>query len=75
MEYLHIKTLYLEVTHACNQHCKHCYLDGGNNKLIAVMSTDQIKKIILEFKEQGGRYIILTGGEPIMRNVIFEILD
>lgn len=75
MEYLHIKTLYIEVTHACNQHCKHCYLDGGINNKIAEMSTEQIKKIITEFKIQEGRYIILTGGEPIMRNDIFEILD
>jgi MoaA/NifB/PqqE/SkfB family radical SAM enzyme len=39
------------------------------------MSTEQIKKILTEFKDQNGRYIILTGGEPIMRNDIFEILD
>lgn len=75
MEYLHIKTLYIEVTHACNQHCKHCYLDGGINKQIAEMSTEQIKKTITDFKIQGGRYIILTGGEPIVRLDIFEILD
>lgn len=75
MEYLHIKTLYIEVTHACNQHCKHCYLNGGIQNKVAEMSTEQIKKILKEFKEQNGRYIILTGGEPIMRNDIFEILD
>ncbi|SHJ76947.1 4Fe-4S single cluster domain-containing protein [Hathewaya proteolytica DSM 3090] len=75
MKYLQIKTLYIEVTHACNQHCKHCYLDGGIHNKVAEMSTEQIKKILKEFKEQGGRYIILTGGEPIMRKDIFEIMD
>lgn len=75
MEYLNIKTLYIEVTHACNQHCKHCYLDGGIHNNVAEMSTAQIKKILKEFKKQDGRYIILTGGEPIMRSDIFEILD
>lgn len=75
MEYLPVKTLYIEVTHACNQHCKHCYLDGGIHKTVSEMSTDQIKKILKEFKDQGGRYIILTGGEPIIRKDIFEILD
>jgi MoaA/NifB/PqqE/SkfB family radical SAM enzyme len=75
MEYLHIKTLYIEVTHACNQHCKHCYLNGGINNQIAEMSTEQIKKIITDFKIQEGKSIILTGGEPIMRSDIFEILD
>lgn len=75
MEYLHIKTLYIEVTHACNQHCKHCYLDGGIHQNVAEMSTEQIKWILKEFKKQNGRYIIITGGEPIMRSDIFEILD
>lgn len=75
MNYLPIKTLYLELTHSCNQHCKHCYLDGGLHQETSKMSTEQIKKIIIEFKEQGGGYIIVTGGEPIMRSDIFEILD
>lgn len=75
MEYLPIKTLYLEVTHACNQHCRHCYLDGGMHHKPLEMSTEQIKHIIKEFSEQGGNYIIITGGEPIVRTDIFEILS
>lgn len=75
MKYLPIKTLYIEVTHSCNQHCEHCYLDGGMHNEIAEMTLEQIKKILMEFKQLGGKYIILTGGEPIMRNDIFEILD
>ncbi|BCN32584.1 GNAT family N-acetyltransferase [Anaeromicropila herbilytica] len=74
MNYLPIKTLYIELTHSCNQHCNHCYLDGGLHHDITEMTTDQIKEIIKEFKDQGGRYLIITGGEPIMRNDIFEIL-
>lgn len=75
MEYLHIKTLYIEVTHSCNQRCKHCYLDGGVHQKVAEMTTGQIKKILSEFKRQDGRYVIVTGGEPMMRSDIFEILD
>ena len=61
MDYLQIKTLYLEVTHACNQHCRHCYLDGGIHKPTLEMSFEQIKEILQQFKEQGGRYIIIGG--------------
>lgn len=75
MKYLPIKTLYLELTHACNQHCRHCYLDGGTHHKVAEMSTTQITGILKEFKAQGGRYLILTGGEPFMREDIFSILD
>lgn len=75
MNFLKIKTLYIELTHACNQHCKHCYLNGGMHHTVEEMTTEQIKKIFREFKEQGGRSVIITGGEPIMRKDIWEILD
>lgn len=75
MRFLEIKTLYIELTHACNQHCKHCYLNGGVHHSVAEMTTEQIKKIFREFKEQGGKTAIITGGEPIMRKDIWEILD
>lgn len=75
MEYYKLNSLYIEVTHACNQHCRHCYLDGGIHHENAEMTTDQIKKIFSEFKAQGGRYVIFTGGEPLMRSDMFELLD
>lgn len=75
MNFLKINTLYIELTHACNQHCKHCYLNGGMHHTVAEMTTEQIKKILCEFKEQGGESVIITGGEPIMRKDIWEILD
>ena len=75
MDFLKINTLYIELTHACNQHCKHCYLNGGIHHAVAEMTTEQIKKIFREFKEQGGKSAIITGGEPLMRKDIWEILD
>ena len=75
MEYYKLNSLYIEVTHACNQHCRHCYLDGGIHKKCAEMTTEQIKNIFAEFKAQGGRYVIFTGGEPLMRSDVFELLD
>lgn len=75
MEFYKLNSLYIEVTHACNQHCRHCYLDGGIHKKCAEMTTEQIKQIFAEFKAQGGRYVIFTGGEPLMRSDVFELLD
>lgn len=75
MNFLKIRTLYIELTRACNQHCKHCYLNGGIHHTVAEMSTEQVKKILREFKEQGGKSVIITGGEPMMRKDIWEILD
>lgn len=75
MEYLNLRTLYLEVTHACNQHCRHCYLDAGMHRTVAEMSFEQIRLILQQFHTQGGKYIIITGGEPLVRKDIFDILD
>jgi len=68
-------TLYFEVTHFCNQNCKHCYLDGGVHHTRAELNTGQIKDILNRFKDQGGKIISLTGGEPFTRTDIFTILD
>ena len=75
MENLKFNTLYIELTHACNQHCKHCYLDCSITKEVMPMSLDQIKKVFFNFKNQGGQKVIITGGDPFVRKDIFEILD
>lgn len=75
MEKLNFKTLYFEITHFCNQKCKHCYLDGGIHNKLYELDTNQIKDIIERFKEQGGRFVTITGGEPFTRTDVFEILD
>lgn len=67
--------MYLEVTHRCNQYCKHCYLDANINNKTKELSTKDIKAIITEFKKQGGTYITITGGEPFVRKDIYDILD
>lgn len=75
METLKIRTLYMELTHACNQQCKFCYLDGGIHHKIQELTTEEIKDIFLKFKEQGGRYAVITGGEPAVRKDCFDILN
>ncbi len=75
MEKLTFNTLYFEITHFCNQSCKHCYLDCSIHKTLYEMDTIDIKDMITKFKTQGGRFITITGGEPFARKDIFEILD
>lgn len=75
MNILKLNTLYIELTHSCNQSCNHCYLDGGLHQEVSEMDTNQVIQILKEFKEQEGSFVIITGGEPLMRKDIFEILD
>lgn len=60
----------IEVTYSCNLRCVHCYLgpQSGIAKRQAVeMSTRRILEIIDEITEAGCLYLLLTGGEPLLR--------
>ena len=61
-----------EVTNACNLHCKHCYKMplGGND-----LTLGQIKYILEKISDFGIKRLLLTGGEPFLRNDLFEIID
>ncbi|MFC1496601.1 radical SAM/SPASM domain-containing protein [Candidatus Margulisiibacteriota bacterium] len=59
-----------ELTWRCNQRCVHCYQYDPQED---ILSTDQIKNIILQLKEAGTLYISFTGGEPLLRPDFWEI--
>ena len=68
--------LRISVTDACNLGCVYCMPDGENhitakNKL---MSVDEIEKIASVFTNLGINKIRLTGGEPLFRKDIKEII-
>lgn len=67
--------LHFEMTNKCNLRCKHCYninfLESGSDDL----TTSEIKKIIDKSISLGCKDIGFSGGEPFMRDDIFEILD
>ncbi len=60
----------LEVTHRCNLACKHCYVDvpAGDE-----LSFSEIKNILDQLAEAGTMYLMLTGGEPLIRRDFFDI--
>ena len=62
-----------ELTYKCNFRCVHCYNVSDRQK--KELTTREIKDILLELKDAGCFYIGFTGGEPFMREDIFEILD
>ncbi len=61
-----------EITNACNMDCRHCYRqDLGGIQL----NLEEVKIIIEKISKGGVTSLILTGGEPLIRNDIFEIVD
>lgn len=65
-------TVEIEVTTGCNKQCIHCRLDETPNPF--EMTTDEIKAIIDQLTEIKVLGLILTGGEPFLREDILEIL-
>ena len=62
-----------EVTMACNMRCKHC---GSScmDKLEGELTTERALQLCDELGELGMKYITLSGGEPTLREDIFQII-
>jgi radical SAM protein with 4Fe4S-binding SPASM domain len=58
----------LALTHRCNLGCVHCYArEGTPNAAKEEMNAGQWERIIDEIKAAGCLYLLLTGGEPLLR--------
>lgn len=68
MEYL-----YFELTRRCNQFCVQCF-NNSRDALSGELSTEQVLSVLRNFKDQGGRTLQITGGDPFLRNDIKAIL-
>ncbi|MFZ5652454.1 MAG: putative heme d1 biosynthesis radical SAM protein NirJ2 [Bacillota bacterium] len=61
-------------TNACNLYCRHCYRDAGV-KAEEELSTDEGLNLIDEVARAGFKIMIFSGGEPLMRNDIFTLVE
>lgn len=60
------------ITYDCNYRCEYCNLWKENAE---EMSTDEIKRMIDEFSEAGTERMGFTGGEPLLREDIGEVVS
>ncbi len=61
---------YIQVTKDCNQDCVFC----TQPKEEISFSYDEIKEQILEYKKQGFKSIVYTGGEPTLLPYLFDLI-
>ena len=59
----------------CNQKCVHCYAAGQEQAEEAELSTAEWKAIIDKCRSAGITQLTFTGGEPTMRDDLFELID
>ena len=62
------------ITNNCNMHCKHCYRDSGV-KAKEELNTEEGKLLLDEIAKAGFKIMIFSGGEPLMRSDIYELVE
>ncbi len=68
----------LELTRRCNNRCRHCYNNlpaGDPAALAAEMGTVEVCRLIDELAAAGCVWLLLTGGEILLRPDFIEIYD
>ena len=63
----------LDLTHRCNLKCNICEI--RKDKDIKELTTNEIEDLILQSIDWGVKDFVLSGGEPFVREDIFEVLD
>jgi len=61
------------VTLRCPLRCHHCYSDAGDQEVSDPLSTEEALHVLKQIHDTGSPVIILSGGEPMLREDIYEI--
>jgi AdoMet-dependent heme synthase len=62
-----------ELTRACQLHCLHCRAEAQLNRDPRELSFSEGKKLIDQIVEMDNPMLVFTGGDPLMREDVFEI--
>jgi len=64
-----------EMTPACNLNCVHCRASATTERPCGELSTAEAKKLIDEIAAFSSPVLIMTGGEPLLREDVFELAE
>jgi radical SAM protein len=67
-------TIAWEVTRACAFACVHCRADAQHQRDPRELTSDQGFELIDRFKAFGNPILIFTGGDPMMRRDLFDLI-
>lgn len=72
-----MKMVSWNLTRSCNLHCDHCYRDAGPDAgdVDSELSTEEGFELLNELKEEGFMLVIMSGGEPLMRDDLEELVQ
>ena len=61
------------VTLRCNLRCAHCYIDASSAAAAGELTTDEARAMIDDLAAMGVPVLLFSGGEPLLREDIFEL--
>lgn len=67
------RLVFWELTKRCNLNCIHCRAEAEDGIFSGELDTAQVYRIIDDIAAFASPILVLTGGEPLYRNDIFEI--
>lgn len=70
LEFNKPKIIVWNITSKCNMHCEFCYGPEEQKEL----TTEEALEKIRQFKKQGATSLVFTGGEPLLRQDIIELI-
>ena len=62
-------------TQRCNLHCVHCYSNSENKPYSNELTTAEAKDLIMDLAEFKAPVLLFSGGEPLMRQDLFELAE
>jgi radical SAM protein with 4Fe4S-binding SPASM domain len=65
---------YYAITDGCNLRCPYCYA-SSEKCLPGELSTAESKDLVSQLADFGAKTIVFTGGEPMLRRDLFEIVE
>ena len=63
------------VTRKCNLKCSHCYINAASTEAMDELTTEEGKRLIDQICEVSHPLLILSGGEPLLRKDIYELIQ
>ncbi len=72
---VNLRMIAWELTRSCNLACRHCRASSQHGPYANELSTSECFKLIDEIVSFSKPVIILTGGEPLLRKDLFEIIE